>query len=989
MDEKFLNKIVELQNLFDEGVVTTADNIPQPEPRQDVEEIEAVNAFMKRNPMAGGGMLVQPSVDGLRPGYAEARYDDPRSNIKKGDELGIGIQQREYLGKSKLPTYSIYAGQERAKSGKTLEEAITARDALLKQAGGLKPTAVPRKNTWENLTKDPLYKTFFKEQVKVNDNIKKAMKANNLTESSPLKKIFEALRSEVSKAKKGVKSPAGVGTNVLDNLNRTFESTFKTKLKFAGTITSADLVSKLDELGIKTTTQMINQYLRYGNPNYTPKKYPIGSRMYLMENNRIKAGKEFVETLNNLGIKTEVLKGQSQYSKNRPSRVGKGKTTRTNLEGAAGGQNRFTISKPQLNKLATSNFFTENEPVYRMLDDFSSQSRSSDEYKANKYKIDSENIRRLVRNMNNIVADMSDKELRNFVNKNPKLKNLVETRFNPAKGEFESVKLNEITNQVLREKMRFEADHIRGRETVKFDPATKKILDGLDIEYPRNLYIVPNAVNNSTKKLVENYVASFPNETKKIKKIDKFFKDNNLTYWDKINNQYRGATPKITNTDLSHLGLTTNDVLLNKKVNLKTGELVIEEGPGLLKRIEERDKFLKKLTKKDFTNFNNLLNNLAGELNPTCRRKTAADGGRINFEYGSVACQAEAKNYVKESLAKGINPKATDLKSNIVKKIFRSTLNFAKGALDPKELLNIRSQFFSAGALASIPIFDGVIAADAAIRKGKPIQEALKDTLSFSFLAPSQSVLDAQKVLDSTTASPAAKDYAQRILTANELKETQTNVSGEIAPMTQFKKIKDLEQKLKSMEYNRETGLGGEVGKRDFEAELANILDKDTATLKEGLVKPQIPFIGSDKPDQIEARKMKPVIEPSAKRDYFKTLGDKEPSPFLATELPTRMVLDMPPAYDKAQLDLPTEDYIGALSKALGYEKPSPEIAAEMINQEKFRQLFETPGFTGASEKFSKGGIAGLSGGDKSGPPPQRGPNSEGLSSLLKRGTNI
>ena len=43
----------------------------------------------------------------------------------------------------------------------------------------------------------------------------------------------------------------------------------------------------------------------------------------------------------------------------------------------------------------------------------------------------------------------------------------------------------------------------------------------------------------------------------------------------------------------------------------------------------------------------------------------------------------------------------------------------------------------------------------------------------------------------------------------------------------------------------------------------------------------------------------------------------------------------------------------------------------------------------GFSEAFSKGGIAGLSGGDKSGPPPERGPNSEGLSSLLKRGTNI
>ena len=71
MDEKFLNKIVELQNLFDEGVVTTADNIPQPEPRQDVVDREAINRFMRDNPpgMADGGMLVKPSADGSRPGY--------------------------------------------------------------------------------------------------------------------------------------------------------------------------------------------------------------------------------------------------------------------------------------------------------------------------------------------------------------------------------------------------------------------------------------------------------------------------------------------------------------------------------------------------------------------------------------------------------------------------------------------------------------------------------------------------------------------------------------------------------------------------------------------------------------------------------------------------------------------------------------------------------------------------------------------------------
>ena len=72
MDEKFLNKIVELQNLFDDNVVTTADKIPQPEPKKEVVDREAINEFMKRNPMAGGGMLVQPGFGGVRQGYKKS-----------------------------------------------------------------------------------------------------------------------------------------------------------------------------------------------------------------------------------------------------------------------------------------------------------------------------------------------------------------------------------------------------------------------------------------------------------------------------------------------------------------------------------------------------------------------------------------------------------------------------------------------------------------------------------------------------------------------------------------------------------------------------------------------------------------------------------------------------------------------------------------------------------------------------------------------------
>jgi len=66
--EDLQDKIIELMDLFD-GEVTTADKIDIPKPREDVQTIEAINNFMKRNPMAGGGMLVQPSADGSRPGY--------------------------------------------------------------------------------------------------------------------------------------------------------------------------------------------------------------------------------------------------------------------------------------------------------------------------------------------------------------------------------------------------------------------------------------------------------------------------------------------------------------------------------------------------------------------------------------------------------------------------------------------------------------------------------------------------------------------------------------------------------------------------------------------------------------------------------------------------------------------------------------------------------------------------------------------------------
>ena len=59
-------KIIELMDLFDEGEVTTADKIDRPQRALDR---EAIDDFMKRNPQADGGMLVQPGPDETRQGY--------------------------------------------------------------------------------------------------------------------------------------------------------------------------------------------------------------------------------------------------------------------------------------------------------------------------------------------------------------------------------------------------------------------------------------------------------------------------------------------------------------------------------------------------------------------------------------------------------------------------------------------------------------------------------------------------------------------------------------------------------------------------------------------------------------------------------------------------------------------------------------------------------------------------------------------------------
>ena len=83
-------KIIEIMELFDEDEVIPASEMQRP---QSALEKEAFEDFNKRNPKAGGGMLVQPGFGGTRQGYAR-----PKGSVSKaGAKYEKRMKVKNYL----------------------------------------------------------------------------------------------------------------------------------------------------------------------------------------------------------------------------------------------------------------------------------------------------------------------------------------------------------------------------------------------------------------------------------------------------------------------------------------------------------------------------------------------------------------------------------------------------------------------------------------------------------------------------------------------------------------------------------------------------------------------------------------------------------------------------------------------------------------------------------------------------------------------------
>ena len=102
--------IRELQDLYDDpDIVIPASQLPEKEnPYKDFED---------RNPMAGGGMLVQPSADGSRPGYADK---SGRETVHLVNETGnpnhSGIYRTTNLNSGKITYRGGYTRRNEGES---------------------------------------------------------------------------------------------------------------------------------------------------------------------------------------------------------------------------------------------------------------------------------------------------------------------------------------------------------------------------------------------------------------------------------------------------------------------------------------------------------------------------------------------------------------------------------------------------------------------------------------------------------------------------------------------------------------------------------------------------------------------------------------------------------------------------------------------------------------------------------------------------------
>jgi hypothetical protein len=439
--------------------------------------------------------------------------------------------------------------------------------------------------------------------------------------------------------------------------------------------------------------------------------------------------------------------------------------------------------------------------------------------------------------------------------------------------------------------------------------------------------------------------------------------------------------------NLNSLNRLTTDAykdlgIKDKVYSLQDGQLISKNISPASTREERFAQYFKEIDrttegsaaiKKQYGTLENLLAKIG------CPGKVKkAYGGRVQFQDGlsTEFCMKEGAKVIKE---KRIDSPAQKANYNKMMKIASVGKNMAllKDVLGPY-------------GLAGDVLLEGMIAVNKTLTGGTPFKESWQDSWLSNIVGGAYDEagqkLGRQKLFELRSGlSEGAEefgDYNRKVEEYYKLIDQKNNLdlfkgSGDLADTSQEfesvdNKIKTAERELSRMETRINRQGGFEAAENEYNRKTAERTDADAAT--------SLQSIGRR---FVEDNQLNEML-----RDDFSRLS----SDALPMQKKLRPVL---PNYETFKPDIPTLSQYKNMFTQAGVEAPSDKILEQDLNQERFRQLFEQPGFMGASDTFfgdtvkmAGGGIAKLAG-DRSGPPPERGPNSQGLQGLMKRVRNL